>query len=211
MKTCYIFGAADGVPTRIKKEKDDLVIAADGGLSHLKRLNIEPDITLGDFDSLGYVPSHGEIIRHPVHKDDTDMMLAVRVGLARGFTRFVLYGGTGGRPDHTMANYQTLGFIVTHGGIGFLCFRDFTATVISAGSLCFSDRARGTVSVFAMSGELGGVTLKGLLYPLADATLTYDFPLGVSNEFTGVPAEIQIKSGTALVLWSGTPEDVIAF
>ena len=53
------------------------------------------------------------------------------------------------------------------------------------------------------------MTLDGLSYPLDRAVLTPDFPLGVSNEFTGVPATVQIGSGALLVVWSGTPGDLL--
>ena len=77
MKTCYIFSAAEGLPNNFKKGKDHIVIAADGGYNHLLNLDIKPDIVLGDFDSLGFVPETSEIIKHPVKKDDTDTLLAV--------------------------------------------------------------------------------------------------------------------------------------
>jgi thiamine pyrophosphokinase len=45
------------------------------------------------------------------------------------------------------------------------------------------------------------VTLKGLYYPLEKGRLTAGFPLGVSNHFTGDPAEISVEQGSLLVLW----------
>ena len=89
MKTCYIFGAAEGMPTDFKKEKDDIIIAADAGYKHLEALNIIPDIILGDFDSLGFIPNGKEIITHPERKDDTDTMLAIKTGLEKGYKQFV--------------------------------------------------------------------------------------------------------------------------
>ena len=58
MKTCYIFGAADGLPDRFKKNEEDLVIAADSGINHLEKFGALPDIAVGDFDSLGFVPDY---------------------------------------------------------------------------------------------------------------------------------------------------------
>ena len=49
MKTCYIFGAADGLPDRFKKNEEDLVIAADSGINHLEKFGALPDIAVGDF------------------------------------------------------------------------------------------------------------------------------------------------------------------
>ena len=108
MSVCVIVGA---VP------EDDLYIpqgayciAADKGVLQFQSRHIEPDLVVGDFDSLGFVPKARELVRHPVEKDDTDMMLAVREGLRREYRDFLLYGGLGGRLDHTLANIQTLGF-----------------------------------------------------------------------------------------------------
>ena len=82
----------------------------------------------------------------------------------------------------------------------------FTATVITDGELSFKKGAKGTVSVFALSEAVRNVDLKGLLYPLENATIESGFPLGVSNEFTGEKALIKIGRGTALVIWQGGTE-----
>lgn len=204
MKTCYIFGAANGEPKNFIKKDGDIVIAADAGYKMLKKLNITPNIVLGDFDSLGFVPNATEIIKHPVKKDDTDTLLAVKVGLCRGFKRFVLYGCTGGRVDHSLANFQALSFIASKGGIGYLCGEDFTATAISGSSLKFGIEAKGSVSVFSATTGCEKVSIKGLLYPLFNAEICFDFPLGVSNEFIGKESEISVGRGTAIVVWQGS-------
>ena len=80
----------------------DLVIAADGGYAHMG--GIKPDLVVGDFDSLGYVPDGESVVRHPAEKDDTDTMLAARIGIERGYRTFLLLGGVGGRLDHTLRN-----------------------------------------------------------------------------------------------------------
>lgn len=203
MGICYIFGAGQGLPESFNRKNGDLVIAADGGIKSLERLGVKPDIAVGDFDSLGFVPDCDEIIKHPVMKNDTDMMLAVKTGFERGYTEFMLYGGAGGRPDHTFANIQTLTYIAKQGGKGFLDLCGFTGSVIIDGELRFLNNAKGDVSVFALSERAEKVTIKGLLYPLLNATLESGFPLGVSNSFTGNSASVKIGKGTALVIWQG--------
>ena len=120
---CYIFGAAPvGDIPKLEPKENDLIIAADGGLTAINSLGLEPDIVLGDFKSLGEIPRvECKLIRHPVEKDDTDMGLAVKTALAMGYGKLYLLGGLGGeRPDHTLANLQTLVYIAKNGGIGFL-------------------------------------------------------------------------------------------
>lgn len=69
MKTCYIVAAAELAEERLRPEEGDLVIAADAGLRHLARLGIQPDLALGDFDSLGYVPEAPSVEVCPVRKE----------------------------------------------------------------------------------------------------------------------------------------------
>ena len=115
---CVIFCAAefDGLIQPVAPE--DYLLAADGGLRHLQGLGRKPDLVLGDFDSLGYTPTGAEV--HPVEKDDTDSMLAMKLGLEMGFRTFHIYGGTGGRQDHTFANYQALISLARQGFHGYL-------------------------------------------------------------------------------------------
>ena len=200
MKRCIVFCAAefDGLAEPIGPE--DFVIAADGGWKHTEQLNLVPDEVLGDFDSLGYVPQGANVF--PVEKDDTDAMLAARRGLALGYREFVFYGSLDGpRLDHTVANFQTLQFLVDNGATAYLVGRDYLVTVVKNGSLYFASGCSGTVSVFCLGRDARGVCLEGLYYPLADGTLTAGFPLGVSNHFTGEPAKISVEDGSLLILW----------
>lgn len=208
MKICYIFGAAEGMPKSFNPQDGDLVIAADGGLSHLKRLGAEPDLIVGDFDSLGRVPEGENVIKHPVRKDDTDTLLAVKTALGRGFNDFVLYGCTGKRLDHTVANFQVLAFVAAGGGRAFLCGEDFTAVVIKDGNIKFKKEARGCISVFAFGQSADGVDIKGLSYELCNARLSPCFPVGTSNEFTGKASEISVRNGALLIIWQGEREYV---
>ena len=202
MKKCIVFCAAGFEKLAEPIGEGDFVIAADGGLRHTEKLGITPDVVLGDFDSLGYAPEGANVF--PVEKDDTDAMLAVRKGLELGYREFVLYGSLDGpRLDHTVANFQTLQFLCDHGAFGILAGIDTMAAVVKDSSLSFPAGCRGTVSVFCMGKDASGVTLKGLYYPLENGTLTAGFPLGVSNHFTGEPAEISVMDGSLLVIWEG--------
>lgn len=203
---CYIIGAWHGEDAVLRPAPGDLVIAADGGYRALEPLGLKADLVVGDFDSLGFVPEHETVIRHPVMKDDTDMMLAVNLGLERGYEHFVLAGSIGGRLDHTIANLQTLLYLTNRGAVGLLYGENTVITAVKNSSVTL--HGTGTVSVFCLDGQANGVTERGLLYPLEDAVLHSDFPLGVSNEFTGVPAAISVRDGTVCVLWTAQKQDL---
>ena len=200
MKECVIFCAAecDGLARPIGQ--DAFVIAADGGLRHTQSLNITPNAVLGDFDSLGFFPEGANVF--PVEKDDTDAMLAVRLGLRRGCDEFLLYGSLDGpRLDHTVANFQTLQYLADHGAVGYLIGNTTMVTVVKNGKITFPAGCSGTASVFCLGRDAEGVTETGLFYGIEDGVFTSGFPLGVSNHFTGEKAEISVKNGSLLVLW----------
>ena len=200
MTSCIIFCAAgfDGLIAPIPDGA--LTIAADGGLAHTKALGLSPDVILGDFDSLGFIPEDSRVF--PVEKDDTDAMLAVRLGLDRGCDEFMLYGAMDGpRLDHTIANFQTLAFLAEHNARGWLIGRDYIATVASRERLEFASGCTGILSCFCLGSDITDLTLEGLKYPLIHGTLTAAFPLGVSNHFTGETAGVTVGEGLLLLLW----------
>ena len=203
MDTCVIVCAGGFSGLLAPPKSTDHIIAADGGLAHIRALGLQPDTILGDFDSLGYVPEGATVF--PTEKDDTDAMLAVRRGLSLGYRRFLLYGSLDGpRLDHTVANFQTLQFLADRGAQGFLIGNDTLATVVKNASLTFPADASGMLSVFCMGSDARGVTLTGLKYTLNDGQLTAGFPLGVSNRFTGESATVSVTDGSLLVLWDRT-------
>ena len=200
MGKCIIFCAAgfDGLLEPVTGE--DYLIAADGGFAHTQSLGLTPNCILGDFDSLGYIPQNSAVF--PVEKDDTDAMLAVRQGLSLGYQEFLLYGSLDGpRLDHTVANFQTLQYLADRGARGWLIGKDNIVTVIKDGALSFPAAFTGTLSVFCMGKDAQGVTLKNLKYPLENGMLSAGFPLGVSNQFVGKAASIQVEKGSLLVIW----------
>ena len=200
MAKCVIFCAAEFDSPAQPLEKDDLIIAADGGLRHLQELGVAPDVILGDFDSLGYIPEGANVF--PVEKDDTDAMLAIRHGLKLGFRDFIIYGGMGGsRPDHTVANLQSLQYLAEHGARGYLVSKGHLITVMKEETLSFPPSAEGILSVFCVGSGAEGVTLEGLKYPLVNGSLTSSFPLGASNHFTGEAAFVTATKGSLLLFW----------
>lgn len=199
MKTCYIVGAGEFYGS-FSPTRDDLVIAADGGYAALCERGIRCDLLIGDMDSINEVPKGVKTIRHKVEKDETDMHLAYLEGVRRGYTDFAIYGGVGGRVDHTFANYCLLSYICKHGGRAKLYDKTSIAYAISDGCAKINAENGKTVSVFAFGGEARGVCIRGLYYTLEDGVLSPDFPLGVSNHATGEEAEVAVKEGTLLII-----------
>ena len=199
---CCIFGAGAYHGERLDLACDAFVIAADGGLLHTEAFGIAPNLAVGDFDSLGKLPAGMETLRFPVMKDDTDMALAVNEGLSRGCDSFYLFGGMGGRLDHTLANMALVLSLAKKGIPAYLIGEEGIVTALCGGeTLTFTKDCEGVLSVFAASERADGVTLSGLLYPLENGTLFHDKALGVSNHFVGKDASVSVKEGSLFLVW----------
>ena len=198
--SCYIFGAGDFYGLAAVPGPGDRIIAADGGWNTCRSLGLVPDLLIGDFDSLKDVPEFDHIRRVPVEKDDTDMMLAIKEGLAEGETVFHLYGGMGGRrTDHTVANLQALLYLAVHGAQGYLYGDRECYTTVRNGCISWPAREDGILSVFCMGEDAQGVSICGAQYQVDRITLSAEFPLGVSNHFAGRPVTISVEKGTLLI------------
>lgn len=199
--SCFIIGAGPFFGLPVAPEPGDLILAADGGYQHCLAAGLRPDILLGDFDSLESLPQEIPILTFPVEKDDTDTMLAIKYGLEQGYRTFHLYGSTGGRMDHTLANLQGLGYLAQAGATGYLYDEHYVFTALRNGALTLPAREEGIFSLFCLGPEAQGVSIRGAQYPLDGVPLSPFFPLGVSNHFQGSPVEIQVEEGCLLVGW----------
>lgn len=202
---CYVVGAGDLTMGELAVTEGDLVIAVDGGLSYCGILGVEPDVIIGDFDSL----SDGEmqalavlreeiperIITLPCEKDETDMLAALKHGLALGYRDFRIYGGTGGRFDHTLANIQCLLYLKNNGATGYLVDGTGMMFVIQNEAIHLNRNLEGMLSLFSLGRKAKGVNIKNMKYPVKDYCMTNDFPIGISNEFIGEEAVISVEDG----------------
>ena len=203
MSTALIFaGGPENRAPCLPIPPHDFVIAADSGLRLCERLGLSSDLVLGDFDSLGAAPTGYPVMTVPVEKDDTDTMLAAKTALERGFRDIRIYGAFGGRLDHTLANLQTLEYLLDAGAEGWLVSSENYAFLQRPGTREYPAIAGFSFSVFAWSGQCSSVSLSGVHYPLENAVLTRQFPLGVSNAVTGESARVSLSDGLLLVIGS---------
>ncbi len=208
MNYCYIFGSVEVSFFPFDIFDGDLIIAADKGLLNARKFNLESQITVGDFDSLGYTPEGENIIKHPVKKDETDLILAVDTALKYGYTNFRIFGCLGGRLDQTIASIQTAEYIKSKGG-NAVFYSDTEKIYIlhSREVVDFSSDEKGVISVFSYS-DTANITISGLLYELNNHEITNKFPLGVSNEFINSPAHIKINDGKVLIIQTYTGDKI---
>ncbi len=203
MKRCVIIGgAAIGDYESVRKylKKDDFYVFCDSGLNHLEKLNVSPDLIVGDFDSHKNPHLNAETIVLPCEKDDTDTVFAVKEALKRGFEDFLLIGVIGERLDHTLGNVSILLMLDREGKTGKIV-DDYSEMEIVSRKTVLIDDSFAYFSLLNISGEAKGICVKNAKYPLHDAQITCEYQYGVSNEVTsGKSAEVSLKEGKLLLV-----------
>lgn len=206
MKTCALVAACDfnaeHFRARYEAGSFDCVIAVDRGYAWLSDLEITPDVVLGDFDSLGYVPAGNDVLTHSPIKDASDTELAFEEALARGFDSVELYGALGGRIDHTIANLQVCARYAERGmSVVLVGMQEALRILVGPARFELPLLEKGTVSVFAATDTAEDVCEEGLFYPLEHALLNNRTSLGLSNELLGKPAAVSVGKGTVYIVY----------
>jgi thiamine pyrophosphokinase len=188
-------------------QEGDRIIAADGGASVALALGLQPDLVVGDLDSLapelrGFLAARGcEFLDHPARKDETDTELAIRRAIELGAEEIVLLGAIGGRLDHTLANVMLLAMPeLAH--VRARIEDDTTSVVLlQAGEdLELRGAVGDLVSLLPLGGDVTGITTSGLEWSLQDATLRLGLARGVSNVMTAALARVSVTGGLLLVV-----------
>ena len=193
-------GEFDGLPKNVCLTDFSLILAADKGYSYADALGIVPHIFVGDCDSFCDEASikSDEIIRLQPEKDMTDTQKAIEIAIARGARKILVLGALGGRIDHALANIQLLKFGLDQGVS--VCLADTTNFVtLIKDTIKIPKQDHCCLSLLPLT-PCRKVTIKGVYYPLTDASMELGSSLGVSNEFTAEEAEISLDDGLLLVM-----------
>lgn len=202
------------------------VIAADAGYRHLDQRGVVPNLVIGDFDSLGYVPQEDKkasvqlnsdleknepknirVMQYPEDKDKTDLELALDEAIAMKPQIIMLYGALGKRLDQTYSTFQMLGHVSDH-RIGIFCVGDKEAAVVVNGPSEFglgipdSDEIDKTISIFSLTDVSLVEASQGLQWPYVNTALTNCMSLGVSNIINAKQMKIKVKQGKIIMIFS---------
>lgn len=196
--------SACGISPQMRRylQKEDYIVACDAGYRNAGALGVTPDLIVGDFDSAPRPDTQGNMVVLPHVKDDTDTHYAARWLVEHGAKQVTMLGALGGaRMEHTLANIAT-GLYLARAGVEVLLAdeRSELHYLLPGHPLSLPRGDWMYLSLFPIDGSLTGVSMSGVFYPLSDATLTPDYPLGVSNEFTAPTAELSCTGGSGLVV-----------
>lgn len=183
---------------RQQAKRARLTVAADGGANMARRYGVVPDIILGDLDSLSLATRrhfHDSLILYVGRQDNTDLEKSLDYVAAHGGREVVIMGVAGRRIDFTLGNFSVLW--------KYTAFLDLT--IVGDGWRGFPVgrrkllRARpGTIVSLIPFGRCEGITLRGLQYPLTNASMEVG-DIGVSNIVRSSPFSVSVRSGKMLV------------
>lgn len=206
MKRYVIFANGEYDPSAGKHVREtDHIIAVDGGAEYALYGGFQPEIIIGDFDSLSIkilnqFPRE-KIIRYPVDKDSTDLELAVDYCVEQGSTELVLLHACGGRLDQMLGNmllftrskYADLNI--------FIYCENQTVTLVRPDVIrSFRGKPGDGFSIIPLTASVKVKYLKGTKWTLYEQRLEQGKTLSLSNQFQDHQVHLLILSGLCLAV-----------
>ncbi len=201
MKKAIIVSKLECDLSFLKKDKSVFTIACDAGYLNFIKAGIQPDLLIGDFDSLPKDVMINDVKTMKLNpiKDVTDTEYALDYLIDKGFKDILILGAIGGRLDMTLTTIALLAKACKqHIKIAALYNEDIVFPLCDS-QMTFKEDATGMISAFSFTDQSIGVDEINLKYQLHNYTLTNLKPLGVSNEFINKKAIIKVKNGILII------------
>lgn len=194
--------------SRAKKiiNRQDCLIAVDGGVKYILKLKLIPHVIIGDLDSIPLSIQKRlerkkiEWIKYPTKKDETDFELTIDYCLGKKFQEIIIFGIFGDRIDHFIANILLLAKIQTENkSVKIKIIEGNKNMYILNKEIAINGRIGDEVSIIPIN-KLEEITTDGLEYQLKNEVLFFGSTRGISNVLNKSLAKITISHGTALVI-----------
>ncbi|USK56972.1 thiamine diphosphokinase [Cytobacillus solani] len=190
---------------------EDIWVGVDRGVFTLLSIGMKPTIAFGDFDSVtveemdAIEQNVDELNRFMPEKDETDMELAMDWAIEQKPDLIRVFGATGGRVDHFIANIQLLMKPLQ-------IDQQIQVEIIDKKNIVFL-RMPGKYPVKKITGfkyisflpitmEVNGMTLEGFKYPLVDRQIPLGSTLCISNELIHDCGHFSFSKGILMVVRS---------
>ena len=205
-----LIGSGQYIPLdllRMEIDRGGYLVAIDGGSNYLYEIGRLPDLLIGDQDSidggvLDWIRSNEvEELKFPSEKDSTDMELGIDYLHKKGCRELVIFGGTGTRLDHSLANIFLLDRIDSLGMEGQIIDRNNRIFLVD-GSMKIPRGLGEFVSLIPLTRSGAVVDLEGFKYPLDGYFMRFNTSIGISNEISDEYGLVRVKSGSVLVFIS---------
>ncbi len=205
MKKCLIWANGNSprkkIILRLIQKGYGTIICADGGANSAFNKGIDPDVIIGDFDSLNdsvrKAFERTSKLIHYTRQNDTDVEKAVKYAIGKKFERAVLIGATGNRLDHSFNN---IGLLLKYfEKIKIILVHEQSAAYVITGRVKFPAETGETISVYGFD-EKTRIKSKGLKYPLGNIPLPFGVKDGTSNLATSKSVSLEVDGGKILIV-----------
>jgi thiamine pyrophosphokinase len=205
MKKCIIL--ANGKPpkksliTFFQKLGYTTLICADGGSDSAMKMNLIPDVIIGDLDSISFKSKEKFRITTKIiqikRQNDTDVEKCLKFAIKKKFDEAMLVGVTGNRLDHSFCN---LGIVLKY-------FPQINISLIAEDS--FLKPYSGVVKLKTIPGETISIygfnnktliSSNGLKYPLQKMALPFGVRESTSNVAISKEVILEISGGAVFVI-----------
>jgi thiamine pyrophosphokinase len=205
MKKCIIL--ANGKPptkniiSYFQKKGYNALICADGGANSALKMGLDPDVIIGDLDSisakaLNKFKSVSRVVQLK-RQNDTDVEKCLKFAINKGYDEALLVGATGNRLDHTFCN---LGIVLKFSPqikISLIAENSFLRPY--KGSVELKTFPGETISLYGISPKTK-ITSKGLKYELINAALPFGIRESTSNIAKKNLVKLKISNGVVFVI-----------
>jgi len=181
------------------------LVAVDGGLKVFYRLNVLPDILIGDLDSLNrealnwYLKHSRRLLLFQKDKDFLDMEAVLDLAKNERIKRVRFFGVFGGRMDQSFACYS---FLEKSHQFGIeLTIHDNNETmglIKGPGIRQFETASGRNWSFLPLDKKVTGLTLKGFQYNIDNEVLIRAETRAISNQSAEQVVNVKLKSGTII-------------
>ncbi|RDI47502.1 thiamine diphosphokinase [Falsibacillus pallidus] len=205
-------GGPKGLIPDLDPIKSEVWVGVDHGVYRLLEAGITPAAAFGDFDSVSdeewqLINSSklNEMHTFKPEKDESDMELALGWAIEQKPSRLSIYGATGGRLDHFMANAMILAsdpFLQYPGTIEIVDCQNII-TVHPSGTYSIEKlQDKKYISYVPLSAEVKDLTLKGFKYPLENKKVCMGSSLCISNELEENTGTFSFSEGILMMVRS---------
>lgn len=184
----------------------EYIICVDGAIRYLVKMNVRPDIIIGDLDSISseflqiIEEENIPIAKFPSEKDETDTELAILLALEKNSSEITLLGGIGSRVDHSFTNFTLLARTAEK-DVKCRMLNEKNDCYFVKDKISFEDFDKSyNVSIIPLTAEIIVEKTEGLYYPLANEVIARGSSRGISNVPLDKKIAITITKGMAMVV-----------
>jgi thiamine pyrophosphokinase len=183
---------------------DAFIIGVDGGTNELEILHHEPELIIGDMDSilsdvLAKYETQVPILKYSTEKDETDCELAIRWCIDNKFREIVIVNSLEGRFDHVMGLIQNLLYATLNGLKARIESKKQQIFFLEKDQIISSKKGM-RLSLIPFSPVVKKVKTEGLVFALNEEDLFQYQTRCISNQFQDDTARIQYIEGDLLAI-----------